>query len=336
MSFDMMKFFAIFLVIWGHCVGEFLSSDRSESALYRYIYSFHMPLFMTISGYFACSSMTMGVYDFIAKKFRQLIYPCLVWGGILWIVLECANSFHYGNPQFSFVGLLTDYYWLSDFWFLKSCFICYLLAYAGVRSGLSRKYWAILTLVISQVISPFFVSFMYPCFLLGMELRQNSVLMKKVLSGQYVLSALFLVMLAFWSRDVWNQSHGLPPGLMHAETSVWAVTIYSRLFRLLIGIVGGLSVIPVFMNLFKTVSSHSLVRTCCDWGKYTLEVYILQSLVLEKSLGHYISLDDMHPFLFNCVVTPIASCAVLVCCILIIKQIYKWGFLGKMLFGSAK
>lgn len=51
---DNLKGIAIFLVVWGHSLqylnnGEF---DFFENSLFQVIYSFHMPLFMVISGFF--------------------------------------------------------------------------------------------------------------------------------------------------------------------------------------------------------------------------------------------------------------------------------------------
>ncbi len=180
-TFDVLKCLAIYLVIWGHCIGSLANAGDGSDLVYRIIYSFHMPLFMMMSGYFATSSMESAPWAFLKKKFMQLIFPCILWGALCWVFLESIHSFHYGNPEFSDFGLLSDFYWLSDFWFLKSCFICYCLAYIGSHIGLRRPYWMILTIMISQVITPFFVSFMYPCFIIGMELKYNKLLFTKVL-----------------------------------------------------------------------------------------------------------------------------------------------------------
>ena len=75
-SFDILKLFTIFLVLWGHCIQYFLSSEPIDEPLYRTIYSFHMPLFMMISGYFAASSMHIRLIDFLKKKSVQLLLPC--------------------------------------------------------------------------------------------------------------------------------------------------------------------------------------------------------------------------------------------------------------------
>lgn len=52
---DFLKLFAIFLVVLGHVIlfmGLKQNEVMHENTLYSFIYSFHMPLFMTISGFF--------------------------------------------------------------------------------------------------------------------------------------------------------------------------------------------------------------------------------------------------------------------------------------------
>ena len=52
-QFDLLKLFTICLVLIGHTVQGLLPSHPYEEPLYVYIYSFHMPLFMMMSGFFS-------------------------------------------------------------------------------------------------------------------------------------------------------------------------------------------------------------------------------------------------------------------------------------------
>lgn len=57
-SFDLLKFFAMFLVLWGHCIQQFIPvyGMCENKTIFTYIYSVHMPLFACISGFFAYHS----------------------------------------------------------------------------------------------------------------------------------------------------------------------------------------------------------------------------------------------------------------------------------------
>ena len=59
LKWDLIKAFAIFLVILGHCIQK-MDPLSQQNLMLRFIVSFHMPLFMFISGYFAASSKKNG------------------------------------------------------------------------------------------------------------------------------------------------------------------------------------------------------------------------------------------------------------------------------------
>ena len=334
LAFDAIKIFAILLVIWGHCIGQLSSCDVANRSVYRIIYSFHMPLFMMISGYFANSSMNIPPISFIKKKFRQLIYPCIAMGLIIWICIETAHSFHYKREDISLCALMTDFYWFSDFWFLKSCFVCYVLAYLGIRSRLKPNYWIVITLILSQFIAPFFVSFMYPCFVLGMALRKYGTLKQRIFKYKWLIISIFTIMLLFYSSEAWNKSHGIPQGIFQADYLFWMKIIYYRMYRLFVGVLGALSVYVIFTLFFKKTHQHSLIEILANQGKYTLEVYILQAIILEKIIAHYLKFDYMSGFIYNFIVTPMIASFLLIIFILITKTIYKIPKLGFILFGK--
>ena len=65
--FDVLKFFLIAFVVFGHVI-EVGEGTRFEIALYNLIYSFHMPLFVFVSGYFSRR------YDDKAERTKKLLY----------------------------------------------------------------------------------------------------------------------------------------------------------------------------------------------------------------------------------------------------------------------
>lgn len=118
---DILKCFAIFLVLSGHCVQYLVSSQYAEEPLYRIIYSFHMPLFIMIVGYFFAKGVQHGFFKTAYKKFNQLILPFLVWT----ILIIIAKQIRVGLPSIGqvIVG------WAYSLWFLKTAFVCCILGY---------------------------------------------------------------------------------------------------------------------------------------------------------------------------------------------------------------
>lgn len=81
--YDAIKLFAILMVLWGHAVAYLQTSDPTENPVFIAIYSFHMPLFMTVVGFFSGSVAEKRFSDFITIKARQLLLPPLVVGVFL-------------------------------------------------------------------------------------------------------------------------------------------------------------------------------------------------------------------------------------------------------------
>ncbi len=123
---DQVKGFTIFLVVYGH----------NFPICEKYIYSFHMPLFIMIAGFFHPSIST---FDSIKKRFQSIIVPYFIWSFCLyffWFFL----SRNYGDnvklnlsPVKNFIGIFyaqgdREYMdWCIPVWFLPAIFCTFLL-----------------------------------------------------------------------------------------------------------------------------------------------------------------------------------------------------------------
>ena len=115
--FDLLKLFAIFLVLWGHVIQQFTILPGVENKTYQIIYSFHMPLFMMISGYFAVSIIKKGFWEVVWQKVQQLIIPATVGGVVIGLLLV------YFESQFSVLQIPKFFIWM--FMVLEKCLYLY-------------------------------------------------------------------------------------------------------------------------------------------------------------------------------------------------------------------
>lgn len=145
---DQVKGFTIFLVVYGH---NFPFNEK-------YIYSFHMPLFIMIAGFFHPK-----VSDFtsIKKRFHSIIIPYFIWSLSLfgfWVLV----GRNYGesaalnlSPLKNFIGVFyaqgDRYYmdWGIPLWFLPAIFNTFLLYYFIQKIVNPRLKLLVLVLVIS-------------------------------------------------------------------------------------------------------------------------------------------------------------------------------------------
>lgn len=265
---DGLKFFAILLVVWGHVLPRLgmYSGEYAFTGLHGFIYSFHMPLFMTLSGYVSYKIVD-GEID-IFRKFRQLIVPCIT------LFVICLA-----------VGLDENY------WYLKSLFLCYCLFGLYIKVGL--KYKLIFCLFGCIAIFPLLykvpylscckIDFMLPFFGIGLLIRKYSSNIENNLFFYLLLSfILFLLCELLWNKEyIWYYSR--PSWINYRslvcghELIINLENIFQVVFRYFTGAIGTLFFVTLFMALYKYEYKWALLAVLKNWGGgilYTSIFYI--------------------------------------------------------------
>ena len=332
--FDLLKMFAMFMVLWGHTIQHLQTGDVWNEPVHKFIYSFHLPLFMTIAGFFSVSSLNLKIGDFLKKKGIQLLLPCLTWGILLYVVIILLNTFVGCSISYS-----PFFVFFQHFWFLKSLFICYLIAYFYERC-LNRNtlIGVIVSLLIAHISTTHQIPIMYICFLSGIFLRKNfgvfcqyyktiTTICLCVYSAIYVTTDGCLTLKGINLIDTIRLQAITPPLCNYLSKIV--ISVSSSL--LLIGVLYGLSQIAM---INKKIASSSLTSI----GKNTLGIYLLQSIVLETIMSEFIKVDKFGGVFANIhfvilIVFPIVSMAVMMFCDVCIKQIRSNRYLSFLLLG---
>ncbi len=326
-SFDVLKLFTIFCVLIGHCILHLQNYkfDCYENPFYRFIISFHMPLFMTISGFFVSKTLGIKRQDFIKKKFRQLIIPSLVFG-----VLFCISWTYAQNG--GGIHLITDY--IFCYWFLKSAFICSCLYF--IVSKFSQQALAIvISLLISQFIFSYQVSYMYPCFLIGVLINCHynwfTLNIKTILT---VSSMIFLSMFVYWTADMASSSIPRIYEIVQINSKSLVDLLFNHVFRILIGISGSIMFLGIFIYGARFIPSSRIGDLLCKYGQYTLGIYLLQAIIIEHIMMKNLDFSDMSFEIFNFLISPLLSVIVLMICICIIKFIHKFPKVSFLMLGQ--
>ena len=283
LSLDLLKAFAIYLVIWGHAIMHF-QPDFEKSVCFNVIYAFHMPLFMMLSGYFATSSMKLGVSDFLSKKFRQLLLPCLSWGVICWLII--SSGLIEGRFDLE-IGELFTGGWLGlkdNFWFLKSCFICYVLAWICKRAGKYQYVAFSGAWLLCSMQGHFNLSMMFPSFVFGMMLRENVTLGHNLYRYRLLIGIIFLCLLVY---GIGYDAH-------------------QYIVRLVLGLSGAYTCYILFRDSEKWLISQHIPSIFYRVGENTLGIYVMQAITLEYLLPRYIHIDYL-PVTIIALILPICS-----------------------------
>lgn len=326
--FDLCKLFAIFLVLWGHSIQSFVSIPYSEDHLWKILQSFHMPLFMIIAGYFARKSLELDFGPFIRKKFTQLLLPCITWGVLIFVIRNCVS-----DQGFSLIETI-----YGNFWFLKSVFISYLLAWASYRI---EKYihvqclGVILCILISLFLPQFNVIRLFPCFIFGIILRKNRELFFAKNRRWLRIAVSLLLYIVCFSLDHYSDWVYGSISSFWADISLFQSFAIGYICRIVMGITASLCIIIGFYSLFSSSQyGNGILSRIAELGSLTLGIYIIQTYLLEKALAAVINLDSLNYWLSYFLVMPAISMLVIWICTLIIKVMYRNKWLALFFYGK--
>lgn len=140
LSFDVLKGILILLVVLGHAYSyEYGSAACWHTHPFNFIYTFHMPLFIMVSGYFFSSCLKRGFLDNLKNKSQRLMLPWFVISTITTIVYFTSAAF--SESQMGLTEMITKTYttYLS-LWFLP-CIFCLTFFYYVLCKIKVNKYY---------------------------------------------------------------------------------------------------------------------------------------------------------------------------------------------------
>ncbi|RLL42840.1 hypothetical protein D8M04_14925 [Oceanobacillus piezotolerans] len=267
--FDNAKVLLIFLVVFGHMIQPFTSESHIVNTLYLWIYTFHMPAFILLSGFFAKGASDKG---YIAKLAKKLLVPYLIFQILytlfyFWIGKEGWNTGIF-YPQWSL-------------WFLFSLFSWHILL-IGFKK-LAPQYGISLAVLIGLLVGyigdighTFSLSrtlVFFPFFLIGYWLTQKQILMVKRPAVKLV--SIFILI-----------GVGISLAIAPDLNSGWLLASKSYVDLGLVEL-GGLARLLVYLTAaLMTVSILAWVPQqnfgwVTDIGRKTLYVYLLHGFFIQ-------------------------------------------------------
>lgn len=264
---DLCKVFAMFLVTMAHCAQKLSGNLFPEMILSKDLFiSFNMPLFMIASGFVMNLSKIRAtpVVDFITAKFVRLIVPMTTWFIVLYIVMY---------PRYVC-------YW-DAYWFLSAMFICFVTIKILSKLIIFDVPLCFTSIIVLTIIPFTFLErscFMIPYLFTGYYLRRFISQINIV-----VVVFLFLVyclMYYFW--DVRYSIYNSPFFIC----SITLDSLFSLVFRFLIGAIGGIALIGLMRIIVERVNGK-WIKKVAKYGQYTLVFYTM-SFVLNALLDRLV------------------------------------------------
>ena len=276
---DFIKGVAILLVLVGHaiqyCYGAeyFQQGTYFGNPIFKFIYTFHMPLFMAVSGYLLQQTLNNRTELEVAKRrLRQLGLPILSFGvlafAIKWVV----------HPTFDIIGcakelLLTC---VGNLWFLWALLYNQLLLLLIRRMG--DKVWmyvlagVLIYFIPDSSYIPARYTFLYPYLVVGYmtgKYTLNRVYTVKKRMGISVSMLLLYVGALYATR------------ILFAEVWNWRIlgSVLHTMMSQLIAFFALGWILPMLYGVYEARSAKRVVRFVLNAGQNSLGIYYFQTLL---------------------------------------------------------
>ena len=246
------------------------------------IYSFHMPLFVFVSGYFYATKCKIPLKDIVIKQFKRLLVPQFAFCILGIIVLGFAGD-RYDFLIFdenSRLSIKNIYHFLTSAWFVWCIFFCSIIINFFVLYTKGKIKSAIILALTMLLVAffyrnslpgPFFLNEQVvrqlPFFILGILYRTHFVVIKNGINANrnFFLLGLGIINIAFLTHyKLFNEYYWY--------SFLWMVNSTGLIYLLLSGLYEFLKVrCKIFCRFFVKLGTRSL-------GIYLIHIFMMKLL----------------------------------------------------------
>nr|WP_232058217.1 acyltransferase [Cohnella abietis] len=331
-TIDALKGFAIILVVIGHAIqyGSHDVFDFFGHPLFQIIYSFHMPLFILLSGYVAYFSIgNKSNKSIVTSRINTLLIPFLCWGVVEFLVgaILMDNSL-IKLPKYIVALIIFPDRGLWFIWVLLILYILLLLIRKfehKLRVGSYLVIYGVILLIpVNKYFDLYMIKWLMPFFLAGYLISKYKSNMQRALPYIKIASLIvFPVLMLFWEQKdyIYVSKMTLSSGI--------ASTIADYAYRYTVAAAG----IALAFTLISFIKARNINKWLAYVGMYSLDIYAIH-LIAAHYLGDFPTLAS-NSYLFNAVYVPAVSIILLALSILLSKFVIKRNMtLSRLLLGS--
>lgn len=294
---DFVKGTTIILVVLGHCIqygsgNEYLTTEAFFSdTIFKFIYGFHMPLFMAISGYLFYFSINKHTLTIITEKLRGLILPLITWHTLYQALMILLGT--------SISASIFIYSYFHTLWFLRALFFCCMISLVINRIFQDKYYIYILVSLflyfIPHSIIPNVFTFTATFFIIGYLLNKYKIIQRiynhhpRLLHvTSIMLSILYLVLLNYYEHNDYVYCSGT---YLFNKDYTFGFMVFTNLYRNLTALCGCILMLSIIYVLSRYFSGGFLSLGLSRLSISSLCIYIINNYINETLL---ISLPFSH------------------------------------------
>lgn len=328
---DCVRGVAMILVVWGHCIQHLIGGDLFwNNPMHIFVCSFHVALFMFVSGLFLGRSFKIPLKNVVFSKIKRLLIPLYLWSIIYSVIYYLLF-----NTQYSFYQFFIENPFKS-FWFLRSVFICYVVSCFFMKI-LKKDIYACVVSVLFMLILPDNLrlaldKYVYIFFWCGYFFYKYLYWILKYKRLILVLSIIsFFVVYVLWQNEFYIYRYGMSFYKVGGVENVEFVDLLSHLniliARLIIGLSGSIMIYLIIEMIYgKYLYVVSII------GKETLEIYVVHFFyinIISCNINNVIKND----WLCNVLIIPLCVIIVLLLSVVSIRGLNSFPRLSFWLFG---
>jgi fucose 4-O-acetylase-like acetyltransferase len=292
---DVLKGFAILMVVLGHSLQTFVPNEQFDNnLLFRIIYSFHMPLFMFLAGAAAAYSLRPMNLDFIKRKFYMLVVPFASWYLLGYFISGAYHTLAF-RTYIHHVISSPDY----GLWFLWVLFLNFvvLMGIGRLTKWFKLYSYLIVWLIILSIPTGKYgiglVQWHLPFFLSGYLIYRYRDKLQNYRSLVLMLCVIAFPLLALTWHRLYDPSFiaGVQPRLIaHGlqDISVGGIATINnyQVFELLYKYAVAFSGIGFIYWLFRLKPAKYAWDSLGLFGLYTLDIYVMNLYFFRFAVGH--------------------------------------------------
>lgn len=264
---DNLRGLLIILVVLGHCIQN-LDLDFDHNIVFRYIYSFHMPLFMFISGFVSYKKE----YKFISikRRFIQLVIPFIAWA-MLGLTIQGEYNWTWLTQPDTGLWFLWVLFWIGVIHIVLSKLSVILKIEENLIFGISCILFLGILFINKLSFGYHLVAWYLPFYLMGSILKRFENQLFPIINKNYfVLGMLFVILAFYWMR---NES----PTFININSQA---LIFG--YKFIVGFIGCLFFISLGQFFDDKILYLSELGSGMTFGIYAVHQFVIRLLVHFK------------------------------------------------------
>lgn len=262
---DLCKIITMIIVCYDHTIQSIAPDEALKNSFFIGTISFHMPLFMILSGYFINPKRmrTDKITTSCFSKFKHLMVPAFSW-----YIIQCCLFREIPEVKAS----------LESYWFLSCLFFCFCIL--AIITKITTNNLIVFTVAcIITYFTPYCyfvkINFLMPFLAIGYWLNKHN----KYLTWQLVLPIL-MIYIILYQHWTFEDSVYITPIRFHKFSSIIPIS-HIAIFRFAIAVTGSLSIIYGCILITKYFKNNILIKKLIHYGKYTLCIYTIHFIFIK-------------------------------------------------------